>query len=125
MNGANHAWSSNIVGRTFQGFGILHLSGSSLAASAVRLEQNSPNPFNPVTKIRFAVSKDSKVALRVYNVRGQLVKTLANERMAQGMHEVNWDGRDASGSHVASGVYYARVAADGGATDVIKMVMAK
>lgn len=116
---------SNIVGRTFQGFGILHVASSSLAASAVKLEQNSPNPFNPVTKIRFAVSKDSKVALRVYNVRGQLVKTLANERMAQGMHEVNWDGRDASGSHVASGVYYARVASEGGATDVIKMVMAK
>jgi hypothetical protein len=116
---------SNIVGRTFQGFGILHVASSSLAASAVKLEQNSPNPFNPVTKIRFAVSKDSKVALRVYNVRGQLVKTLANERMAQGMHEVNWDGRDASGSHVASGVYYARVASEGGSTDVIKMVMAK
>jgi len=116
---------SNIVGRTFQGFGILHVSSSSLAASAVKLEQNSPNPFNPVTKIRFAVSKDSKVALRVYNVRGQLVKTLANERMAQGMHEVNWDGRDASGSHVASGVYYARVSSEGGAKDVIKMVMAK
>lgn len=115
---------SNIVGRTFQGFGLLHLSSSSLAASMVKLEQNSPNPFNPVTKIRFAVSKDSKVALRVYNVRGQLVKTLANEQMAQGMHEVNWDGRDANGSHVASGVYYAKVASDGN-TDVIKMVMAK
>jgi flagellar hook assembly protein FlgD len=45
--------------------------------------------------------------------------------MAMGAHEVNWDGRDASGSHVASGVYYAKVAADGGTTDVIKMVMAK
>jgi len=116
---------SNIVGRTFRGFGLLKISTSSLAGSAVRLEQNSPNPFNPVTKIRFAVSKDSKVALRVYNVRGQLVKTLVNERMAMGAHEVNWDGRDASGSHVASGVYYAKVAADGGTTDVIKMVMAK
>ncbi|HET7498250.1 MAG TPA: FlgD immunoglobulin-like domain containing protein [Candidatus Eisenbacteria bacterium] len=116
---------SNIVGRTFQGFGIFHVSSSSLAGSAVKLEQNAPNPFNPVTTIRFAVSRDSRVALRVYNVRGQLVKTLADERMAQGMHEVNWDGRDTSGSHVASGVYYARVASEGGATDVIKMVMAK
>jgi len=116
---------SNITGRTFRGFGLIHLSGASLAASAVKLEQNSPNPFNPVTKIRFAVGKDSKVALRVYNVRGQLVKTLANEAMAKGMHEVSWDGRDGSGSHVASGVYYAKVAADGGTTDVIKMVMAK
>jgi Tol biopolymer transport system component len=116
---------SNIVGRTFKGFGLLKISTSSLAGSAVMLEQNSPNPFNPVTKINFSVSKDSKVALRVYNVRGQLVKTLANENMTQGRHEVSWDGRDASGSHVASGVYYAKVASDGGTSDVIKMVMAK
>jgi hypothetical protein len=116
---------SNLVGRTFQGFGIIHVSSSSLAGSAVKIEQNSPNPFNPATTIRFAVSRDSKVALRVYNVRGQLVKTLANERMAQGMHEVNWDGRDAGGSHVASGVYYAKIASEGGPSDVIKMVMTK
>jgi flagellar hook assembly protein FlgD len=45
--------------------------------------------------------------------------------MTQGRHEVSWDGRDASGSHVASGVYYAKVASDGGTSDVIKMVMAK
>ena len=116
---------SNIVGRQFRGFGLFRVDDPSLAGSAVRLEQNAPNPFNPVTKIRFAVSKDSKVALRVYNVRGQLVKTLVNEQMAKGLHEVNWDGRDASGSHVASGVYYAKVASNGGSSDVIKMVMAK
>jgi len=116
---------SNIVGQRFRGFGLLKVSTSSLAGSAVKLEQNSPNPFNPMTKIRFAVSKDSHVALRVYNVRGQLVKTLVNERMGQGMHEVSWDGKDRTGSHVASGVYYAKVASDGGNQDVIKMVVAK
>ena len=116
---------SNRVGRRFRGFGLLRITSSSMAGSAVKLEQNSPNPFNPVTKIRFAVSKDSDVALRVYNVRGQLVKTLVNERMGQGMHEVGWDGRDANGSHVGSGVYYAKVTSAGGTSDVIKMVMAK
>jgi dipeptidyl aminopeptidase/acylaminoacyl peptidase len=53
---------SNIVGRQFKGFGLLRLSSSSLAGSAVRLEQNAPNPFNPVTKIKFAVSKPGNVA---------------------------------------------------------------
>jgi flagellar hook capping protein FlgD/WD40 repeat protein len=115
---------SNRQGRTFRGFGLLHLSSSSLAGSAVKLEQNAPNPFNPVTKINFAVSKDSDVALRVYNVQGRLVKTLFSGRLAQGMHEVTWDGRDTSGRQAASGVYYAKVSS-GGNSDVIKMVMAK
>ncbi|MGE5180138.1 MAG: FlgD immunoglobulin-like domain containing protein [Bacteroidota bacterium] len=115
---------SNRVGRTFRGFGLLHVTSSSLAGSAVKLEQNSPNPFNPVTKINFAVSKDSDVALRVYNVQGRLVKTLFSGRLAQGMHEVTWDGKDTSGRQAASGVYYAKVSS-GGNADVIKMVMAK
>jgi hypothetical protein len=116
---------SNIVGRPFKGFGLLKISSNSLAGSAVRLEQNAPNPFNPVTKIKFAVSKPGNVALRVYNVRGELVKTIVNQRFEMGSHEASWDGRNSGGQHVSSGVYYAKVAADGGAEDVIKMVMAK
>ncbi len=116
---------SNIVGRTFRGFGLLKVATSSLAGSAVRLEQNAPNPFNPVTKIRFAVSKPGNVTLRVYNVRGELVKMVAKGHFEMGMHEASWDGRNAAGQHVSSGVYYAKVQADGGAEDVIKMVMAK
>lgn len=115
---------SNQQGRTFRGFGMLHITSNSLAGSVVKLTQNSPNPFNPVTKINFAVSKDSDVALRVYNVQGRLVKTLFSGRLAQGMHEVTWDGKDTSGHQTASGVYYAKVSS-GGNSDVIKMVMAK
>jgi hypothetical protein len=116
---------SNIVGRTFRGFGVLKIATSSLAGAAVRLEQNSPNPFNPVTKIRFAVSKASDVSLRVYNVRGELVKTIASGHFEQGMHEATWNGRNAAGQQVSSGVYYATAAAAGGSKDVIKMVITK
>lgn len=116
---------SNIVGRQFRGFGMINISTSSLASSAVRLEQNSPNPFNPTTKIRFAVSKPGNVALRVYNVKGELVKTIADQHFEAGMHDVSWNGRNSGGNQVGSGVYYAKVSAAGGATDVIKMVMAK
>jgi FlgD Ig-like domain/WD40-like Beta Propeller Repeat len=116
---------SNIVGRPFRGFALLKISSSALAGSAVSLEQNAPNPFNPVTKIKFAVSKPGNVALRVYNVRGELVKTIVNQHFEMGSHEASWDGRNGSGQHVSSGVYYAKVKADGGAEDVIKMVMAK
>jgi hypothetical protein len=118
-----YAYSNN-AGRTFHGFGYLNIATSSLAGS-VALTQNSPNPFNPSTKIKFATSKAGNVSLRVYNVRGELVKTIVSQRMNQGEHEVSWDGRTTSGQTVASGVYYAKAALEGGASDVIKMVVAK
>jgi hypothetical protein len=114
---------SNNAGRSFRGFGYLHTSGNN--AGAVVMAQNSPNPFNPSTKIRFATSKAGSVSLRVYNVRGELVKTIVNERMSQGSHEVSWDGRATSGQTVASGVYYAKASLEGAPSDVIKMVVAK
>jgi hypothetical protein len=116
---------SNISGRTFRGFAPLRIVQTTAAGSIVMLEQNSPNPFNPATKIRFAVSKPGNVSLRVFNVRGELVKTLANGHYENGLHEVSWDGRNASGRSVSSGVYYAKVMGEGGNTDVMKMVMAK
>ena len=115
---------SNLAGRPFRGFGYLNIATSSLAGS-VALAQNSPNPFNPSTKIKFAVSKPGKVALRVYNVRGELVKTIVDQNFAQGSHEVSWDGRATSGQTVSSGVYYAKASMAGGESDVIKMVVAK
>ena len=115
---------TNNAGRSFRGFGYIHVSGGN-NAGAVALAQNSPNPFNPSTKIRFATSKAGNVSLRIFNVRGELVKTIVNERMNQGSHEVSWDGRATSGQTVGSGVYYAKASVEGGASDVIKMVVAK
>jgi hypothetical protein len=115
---------TNNAGRSFRGFGYIHTTGGN-GAGAVVMAQNSPNPFNPSTKIRFATSKAGSVSLRVYNVRGELVKTILNERMSQGSHEVSWDGRAASGQTVASGIYYAKASLEGAPSDVIKMVVAK
>jgi len=116
---------SNVTGRAFQGFANIHLSSNSLAAGVVSLRQNSPNPFNPVTSIKYATSKAGRVTLRIYNVQGALVKTLADKHVDAGQHEVSWDGRNSSGKPVTSGVYYAKVSSAGGNSDVIKMVMAK
>lgn len=116
---------SNNAGRSFQGFGYIKVQHNPNGAGAIALMQNAPNPFNPSTKIRFATSKAGNVSLRVFNVRGELVRTIVNERMNQGSHEVTWDGRATSGQTVASGVYYAKAALEGGASDIIKMVVAK
>lgn len=83
------------------------------------LEQNCPNPFNPVTEIAFAVPPTagdrSPVTLAVYSVDGSLVRTLVRGPMAPGRHVAVWDGRDRFGNSVASGVYFYRLAHDGGA----------
>jgi len=81
---------------------------------ASRLLPNVPNPFNPSTTIRFDLAAGSAVDLRVFDVRGRLVRTLAaGIPYGQGRHTLLWDGRDDSGGPVASGVYVVELATDG------------
>jgi len=81
----------------------------STPALSFGLEQNYPNPFNPATEIRFSLQTADRAVLNIYNVKGQLVKTMIDARLAAGRHSVVWDGRDASGQPVGSGVYFARL----------------
>lgn len=83
-----------------------------------------PNPFNPSTTLSFALPAASPVLLEVYDVRGQLVATLLDEKRTAGVHRVTWDGRDRSGQSVASGVYLCRIKA-GTFTDTKRMVLIK
>lgn len=71
----------------------------------VELSQNHPNPFNPSTIIEFALPQAGPVLLRVFDVRGSVVRTLVETPHAAGRHRVVWDGRDTSGRRAASGVY--------------------
>jgi len=77
------------------------------------LFQNTPNPFNPLTDIRFDLPVPSSVLLRVYDVQGRVVQTLLRQSMPAGRHRVMWDGRDEGGRDVASGIYYYRIWAGG------------
>ena len=76
------------------------------------LSQNYPNPFNPVTTIQFELSKPGNVTLRIFNSLGQQVKTLIDQDMKIGEHQVQWDGKDSSGNKVSTGVYYYRIKTD-------------
>ena len=89
------------------------------------LDQNYPNPFNPTTTIGFTLRERSHVSLRIYNVAGQLVRTLVDEVRVPGVsHSIDWDGRNARGSSVASGVYFYRLVTKD-ATMTRKMVLLK
>ncbi len=73
------------------------------------LSQNYPNPFNPSTTIAFNLPTASDVKLEIYNVLGQLVKTLADTHLAAGNHAVTWDATDNGNQKVASGIYFYRL----------------
>jgi hypothetical protein len=77
----------------------------SLPPKALTLYQNYPNPFNPSTSIRCYVPGESIVTLEIFDVSGQRVATLVNREKRKGYILVNWDGRDAKGNPVSSGVY--------------------
>ncbi|MCK5620044.1 MAG: T9SS type A sorting domain-containing protein, partial [Candidatus Krumholzibacteria bacterium] len=81
-------------------------------AHELELFQNTPNPFNPITHIRFTVDRDGPVAVRVFDVTGRLVRTLVDRPLPAGSHAEGWDGRDTRGNVVASGVYYIRLESD-------------
>ena len=75
------------------------------------LYQNYPNPFNPSTTIRYSLPEDSHANLKIYDVSGALVKTLADGMQQAGVHQESWDGRDDHGREVSSGVYFYRLTA--------------
>jgi len=70
------------------------------------LAQNYPNPFNPQTTIAFTIKDRGAVTLKVYNVNGELVRTLANDSRAAGTYSLTWDGHNDAGQSVSSGVYF-------------------
>lgn len=74
--------------------------------AAYYLAQNHPNPFNPLTTIKFGLKERGHVSLRIYDAAGRLVKVLADREFAAGNHEEPWDGRDSGGRQVSSGVYF-------------------
>jgi len=118
----------------------------SLVPNSFSLNQNYPNPFNPATKIQFRVgslefgdpdrtaqekavngSKSMvhspiRTTLKIYNVLGQLVRTLVDEEKLPGRYEVLWDGKDDRGKEVTSGVYFYRLESSG-STETRKMIL--
>jgi len=73
------------------------------------LEGNYPNPFNPSTTIKYNLSQNGNVKLQVYNIKGQIVKTLVNANQEAGFHTVVWNGEDSNNAPVASGIYFYRL----------------
>ncbi len=94
------------------------------APAVSRLQQNFPNPFNPETTISFDLPKALDTDLAIYNVKGQLVKTLFSGTAQKGRTSVTWDGTDNSGAKVTSGIYFYRLN-NGDKVETRKMMLMK
>jgi len=93
-------------------------------AYALALHQNTPNPFNPLTTISFTLAQRASVTLSIYDVHGKMVNTLVDGTVGEGHHEYLWNGKNASGGSVSSGVYFYRLTS-GKETLMRKMVLLK
>jgi photosystem II stability/assembly factor-like uncharacterized protein len=99
------AWSNQIV-RTINGGGpILQITKrNEQITKEYNLYQNYPNPFNNATSIKYQISKNSYVSLKLYDILGKEIATLVNEYQTSGIYETNWDASDFS-----SGIYIYRL----------------
>lgn len=84
-----------------------------------------PNPFNPSTTLNFAVNREELTQLNIYNIRGELVRSLLNERLPMGDYHLVWDGRNDAGEGLASGQYFARLRVGPSVTQVRKLNLVK
>jgi len=91
------------------------LMSNPIPRAKFHLAQNYPNPFNPSTTIHYEIPEPRQtgneipVRLNIYNLRGQLVRTLVDENKGSGAYEVEWDGTDDRGETVSSGVFLYRI----------------
>lgn len=109
---------------SIQFYTVIRKSATANLPNTFRLENNFPNPFNPATTIEYSLQNHADVKLSIFNMLGQKVKELVNESQAAGIHRVIWDGTDAYGNVVSTGIYLYRMQV-GDLAETRKMVLIK
>jgi FlgD Ig-like domain len=89
-----------------------------------KVYQNYPNPFNPSTTIRYSIPEAVNVAINIYDIGGNLILTLINNKQSPGTYEVTWNGKNNKGIPVVSGIYLYKIQA-GNLSKISKMVLLK
>ena len=86
---------------------------------------NYPNPFNPSTTIEFSLPNDADINISIFNIKGQKIKTLANNEFTKGSHSIVWNGKDEFGKSVSSGIFYYKLKVNGKTEAVKKCLLLK
>lgn len=107
--------SNNILDEMINGslevLPITKKNNENISSPKFILTNNIPNPFNPSTRIDYALPADSDVELSIYNIKGKLVKRIKQKDLPAGYQHIYWYGRDSNNKRVASGVYFYRLKA--------------
>ncbi|MDA3814149.1 MAG: T9SS type A sorting domain-containing protein [Candidatus Cloacimonetes bacterium] len=106
---------------------FIYIGGTGVGNNIIavtELKGNYPNPFNPITNITYSIKEAGNVTLEIYNLRGQLVKTLVNKVNGVGNFTAIWNGTDNSDKPVSSGVYFYKMKS-GNYTSTKKMILMK
>jgi fibronectin type 3 domain-containing protein len=113
LNGKCKLVSALVCDRSFTSLSasINSTSGETNVPLTFALNQNYPNPFNSETAIGYDLPKGSEVKITIYNILGQKVKTLVDEKQAAGHKRITWDGKNNMGQPVGSGMYFYRIEA--------------
>ncbi|MCK5738090.1 T9SS type A sorting domain-containing protein [bacterium] len=111
-SGLDNIWGSYTITLTTNSFSAVDDADSDVYPVSPEISQNYPNPFNSSTKIEYTLKEQSGVRVDIFNVSGQLVKTLINEIQSAGIHSTQWDGFDNSNIKVSSGQYYYQIKFD-------------
>ncbi len=142
--GYDYIFSSNLYSNVFVGIQCLSGNGSMLLLDRFQLWSsyvenddeysslipitnlsNFPNPFQAATEISWQQKTSDKISLRIYDLKGRLVRSLTNETKSAGIQKLTWDGKDNNGKQVASGIYYSRLTDSNGKTATQKMMLIK
>ena len=123
--GQSYLWHARAVSGALTGDWSLMRSFKKGALPLIfRLQQNVPNPFNPLTVISFVLTGEGRAQLEIYDIRGRRVwqKDLSN--LGAGQQEISWHGKDQSGNQLASGIYFYRLV-EAGRSQTRKMALMK
>ena len=101
---------------------------NNMEGGETKLLGNYPNPFNPETTIKYNLKNTSEVTLEIFNIKGQLVRTLVNSSQEAGLHSIVWNGKDSQDRNVSSGIYFSTFGVNNGGIDytsVKKIILLK
>ena len=112
-SGDKYSWSTYRGNHHRDGYFDITLASTSFDGTIIPtkyvLDNNYPNPFNPITRFTYSLPKDSRVKVTIHDINGRIVKTLIDDRQAAGKRSVTWNAKNDKGLPVATGLYFYRM----------------